>query len=228
LGADVLIILDARRDMGGERKNRKKKTKEERGSGVGGQSLISYSVKASLSIAERMLRDKNRVGLLSVGSISERVSLAYGRRQFNKIILTLARVKPGGTMQRLADVVHFYFSGISQVILVSPLMDRVALEAAAELSRIGTYDLIVVSPDPLRFPTTTNQRRRTTRRRRRGREARIGLSLSLMERRTNIAQIRMAGALVIDWDVSDPLDRVIGLHNRPLAKKRAVQPFRQR
>ena len=36
----------------------KKETKEERGSGVGGQSLISYSVKASLSIAERMLRDR--------------------------------------------------------------------------------------------------------------------------------------------------------------------------
>ena len=67
--AETLIILDCQRNLG---------SKERR------SSITAYSVRAAMSVAERLLRDKNRVGLLAIGEVSERVAPSYGRRQYRQ------------------------------------------------------------------------------------------------------------------------------------------------
>ena len=217
--AETLIIVDGRSGFELEEKR---------------DSINSYSVRAAMSIAERLLRDKNRVGLLTMGSFTERVAPAYGRRQFDRISLTLARFVAGRRPQvygtgSVPYTIRYYFPRVSQLVLISPLMDEDTLATAADLARgASTYDLMIVSPNPLDFPlssgeekTVTNkayQRAKWTRYTRRT-EWRIAWKLSTLERRTNIARLEGAGAIVLDWRVSDPLEQVIAAHRHAVAKR---------
>ena len=129
--------------------------------------VAAYSVRAVMSIAERLLRDKKRVGLLAIGVTSERVAPAYGRRQYDKIAMTLCRLTPGRLSyfggvrsNNISYVVRYFYPRVSQIVLISPLMDHENLDIAFDLARnSSTFDLIILSPNHLDFPLNRTPRK---------------------------------------------------------------------
>ncbi len=210
--AETLIIIDGRSGFELEEKL---------------DSINSYSLRAAMSIAERLLRDKNRVGLLAMGLFTERVAPAYGRRQFDRISLTLARFVAGrgSSIYGAGSVpyaIRYHFPRVSQLVLISPLMDDVTLETAADLCRnASTYDLMIVSPNSLDFPLKGGDRRKkkSSTRFATGAEWRIAWKLAKMEREANITRLEGLGAIVLDWRVSDSLEQVVAAHRHAVARR---------
>ena len=193
LGADALIIVDGR---------------EISEIGTRPNSTFSYSIRAALSVAERLLHDRNRVGLLTIGVRGSNVPAGYGRRQFVKMTLALLDLIPGESrsLEGMAHNLRAFYPNISQVVLVSPLIDDSAFSAAADICRAG-YDLIVISPNPLHFDVVKTKKGKA-------REWDIARKLAQLERAANIEQLRSVNALVIDWNRSEPLQEIIEAHGR--------------
>jgi uncharacterized protein (DUF58 family) len=203
--AETLIVLDGRSDLEGKDK---------------GDSITSCSVRAAMSVAERLLRDKNRVGLLAIGAVSEKVAPAYGRRQYDRIALTLARFSPGGKFlsynEKVSYTVRYFYPRVSQIVLISPLMDDTNFETALDLARSSnTFDLMIVSPNPLDFPLDRTPRLRL----KRSREGRIAWKLAEMERKATITQLEAARTIVLDWSVFAPLEQVVVSHRQTVARR---------
>jgi uncharacterized protein (DUF58 family) len=202
--AETLIILDCRSDFD----NVKDK----------GNSITAFSVRAVMSISERLLRDKNRVGLLALGATSDRIAPSYGRRQFDRIALTLTRFSPGAKFfgEKTSTMIRLFFPRVSQVVLISPLMSEENLETAFDLARsASSFDLMIVSPNPLDFPLDRNSKLRL----RKTREGRIALRLSELERKTSQTQLEAARAIVLDWHVLEPLEEVVSTQRQNIAKR---------
>lgn len=202
--AEVLIILDCRSNIG-DIKNRT-------------NSITSYSVKATMSIAERLLRDKNRVGLLAIGEVSERISPAYGRRQYDRIAITLTKFNPGSAPIGVspAYTVRYFFPRVSQIVLISPLIDFDNKEVALELLRgYGNFDLMVVSPNPVDFPLDESRKLKLDK----SVEGRLALKIAELERKATIKQLEAARAIVLDWHVYDPLQQVIETHRQKVSRR---------
>lgn len=200
VGAEVLVIVDAGRA----------------GSGSFDQSR-AHSVRAAISIAERLLHDRDRVGLLTTGANARRISPGYGRRQFDRIAMALLQVEPGDSDFRwwVECSIHMIFPNISQIIFVSPLIEEDSIAAAAELSRDGQRDVIVVSPNPVDMAAHQPDRKNP-------RERRIALRLAQMERSIQLDRLRSANILVIDWKTDDSLEEVMEVHRRALSKYAAL------
>jgi uncharacterized protein (DUF58 family) len=201
--AETLIILDCRSDFD----NPKDK----------GNSITAFSVRAAMSISERLLRDKNRVGLLALGATSDRIAPSYGRRQYDRLALTLTSFSPGARFlgEKASTMIRLFFPRVSQVVLISPLMDEENLETAFDLARsASTFDLMIVSPNPLDFPLD-----RKSELLKKTREGRIALRLSELERKSSQTQLEAARAIVLDWHVSEPLEEVVSTQRRNIAKR---------
>jgi uncharacterized protein (DUF58 family) len=203
VGAEVLIVVDAGRVTTG---------------GPDRHPLVVHSVRAAISIAERLLHDRNRVGLLTAGENPRRITAGYGRRQFDRIALSLLQLEPGESDIQLwvERSVHMFFPNISQIIFVSPLMDASSRTAAAELTRNGERDVIVVSPSPvgLARPRSGGPN---------AREWKIALKLAQVERTIDMDLLRAANAFVVDWTTSsDSLEEVMEVHGRALSRYAAL------
>ena len=181
--ADVGIILDSRQVVN-----------------LHGQagSLFEYSVQAAAGMAESFLEDGNRVSLVVYGSGMETVFPGYGRRQRNRILRTLARVKPGinYALGSLAHLPTRLFPARSQIVLVSPLVP----EDVGVILRMRArgYSVLVVSPDPVAYEAVGN-----------GENASVAFRLARAERRYLLQQVRRAGAQVVDWQVDHSLDAAL-------------------
>ena len=202
--AETLIVLDCRSDSGTS-KDRK-------------DSITSYSVRAAMSLSERLLRDKNRVGFLAVGSVSQRVSPSYGRRQYDRIALTLARLEVGGrfSSESISSTIRYFYPRVSQVVLISPLMDYGNLDIALDLARGSrSFDLMIVSPNPLDFPLDRSPELSL----KASREGKIGWRLAKMERNTTITQLETSGAIVLDWRVFVPFEQVVAAYRHMASRQ---------
>ncbi len=134
--ADVGIVLDGRM-----------KTNEF----SGGHSLFEYSVQAAGSIADALLNQGNRVGLLLYASYLGWTFPGYGKIQRERILHALANAKTGDS-QVFSDLEHIptrLFPPESQIVFVSPLAED-DLKPLVELRAQGD-DVLVVSPNPVRF-----------------------------------------------------------------------------
>jgi len=200
LGADTMILLDARpiSNIG---------PKED--------STVTSSVHAAISISDKLLKDRNRVGLITVGLFTDRIYPGYGRRQYNKLILSLIKVRPGEfvTFENIARYLRFHFSNLALVILVSPLTDDESFNAAADIARMG-YELMVVSPNPLDFSSVKPRRYG-----RNYRAEKISLELSQLVRKTNILQLRKINIVVVDWRKNEPLDHALSKNMRAWSRR---------
>jgi uncharacterized protein (DUF58 family) len=200
--AETLIVLDCGSDL----------IKDKRG------SITTYSVRAAMSVAQRLLRDKNRVGVLAIGATSQKVAPAYGRRQYDRIALTLAKFSPGSSFfgERVSSTVRYFYPRVSQILLISPLIDKENTEIAFDLARSSsTFDLMILSPNPLDFPLGRNWRRRLER----SREGRIALRLAEMERKATIGQLEATRMIVLDWHVFEPLEQVVAANRQNVARR---------
>ena len=185
LGGDTIIALDAR-------------YVSETGSSA--NSLVTYSVRAAAIVAYRLLRDRNRVGMIVVGDRLDKIRPAFGRRQFDRILTALTETRVGNTWEigNLAGYVSLFFSRMTQIILITPLLDEKAFRAVADVSAKG-YEVLVISPSLIGVEARNADDRRINR---------IARDLVRLERQTKITMLRKH-AVVVDWRVDEPLSEVL-------------------
>ncbi len=179
--SDVVIVLDAR---------------EVSALGPPATSLLDHSIRATASLAAKMLANRNRVGLIIQRDVLDWVYPAFGRKQYHRIVHRLVGVRPAGTwpLEYVAGVLTRFFPPQSQIILISPLMDRRATEGITEVVARG-FEVAVVSPSPLGLhaPAAAD-------------DPLLGIGLRILElERSNVLAELRSFATVVDWDPLDPL-----------------------
>jgi len=180
--ADVGLILDVRRQSVFE---------------MEGISLLEYGVQATAALAESLLHDGHRVGLLLYGRGIEWVFPGYGRVQREHILRALANAGPGDS-QVFASLDFFparLFPPRSQLIFISPLQSD-DLGMLFRLRAHG-YAVLVVSPDPVAFEVAHLPADPLLP---------VAIRLAQLERRLLLQQLRQGGIAVADWQVQRSLD----------------------
>lgn len=190
--ADVGIILDGRLKTNIFRKD---------------QSLFEYSVMAAAALADVLLSQGNRVGLLNYGRFLNWTFPGYGKIQRERILQALAHAQVGSSMvfSELEYIPARLFPTHSQIVLVSPL-DVDDIKVLVQLRARG-YQVMVISPDPVSFEMSYLPKNESI-----DQAAR----LLRMERNLLIQKLQRAGIQVLDWNTSQPFDQV--------AKRRLGRP----
>ncbi|HVO78185.1 MAG TPA: DUF58 domain-containing protein, partial [Methanomassiliicoccales archaeon] len=181
---DVVIILDARYNVGGS----------------GSRGMVDLQVDAAASVASHLLRQRNRVGMIYLGDTLQVIPLAYGRRQFYRLLDTLVKVEPGipKSAEGIKWALDRYFSRGTMVMLVSPLEDRSAVALAEQLSKRGR-EMLVISPDSLAARSGAI---------REGPARDMAVMMSRLAREDRLAELRRY-CTVVDWDVDGALSKYL-------------------
>lgn len=179
--------------------------------GVPPESTITYGTRAAAVVAYRLLRDRNRVGMIALGDRLEKVRPGFGRRQFDRLLTGMVTIKPGNIWEigNLAGYLSLFFSRMTQIVMVTPLMDDKSYETVAEISNKG-YPVLVISPSPFEFESREGKDERVER---------IAEKLVRLERDTKISLLRRY-AVVVDWDVREPLSHSLRQANLVWARAR--------
>lgn len=198
--ADVGIVVDGRH-----------KTNEF----ARGHSLFDYSVQAAASIADALLNQGNRVGLLLYATYLGWTLPGYGKIQRERILHALADAKTGDS-QVFSDLEHIptrLFPPESQIVFVSPLTDD-DLKPLVQLRAQG-YDVLVVSPNPVRFELSYLGASSPN--------VELAGRVLHMERTLLLQRLQRANIRVLDWDVKDPFDLLVKrMLTRPPAWGRGI------
>ena len=165
-----------------------------------GQSLFEHSVLAAAALADALLTQGNRVGLLVYAAFLGWTIPGYGKVQRERILHSLAHAKPGGS-EVFSDFEHLptrLFPPESQIVLVSPLTED-DLIPLVQLRAKG-YQVLVVIPDPVKFELSYLPK-----------NANVDLASRVirMERKLLLQKVGHAGIQVLEWDVSEPFDQVV-------------------
>jgi uncharacterized repeat protein (TIGR01451 family) len=197
--ADVGIILDGR-----ERSNRI----------AAYTSIFEYSVQAAATLASTFLNQGDRVGLLHYGKYLQWTFPGYGKVQRERILRALTGVQPGHSLifAYLQYLPTRIFPPQSQIVLISPLMPDdpdVLLQIRAR-----GYQVLVISPDPVSFekaqlPDTPNHQ--------------MAARILAVERDLLIQKLIQGGIRIVNWDVRQPFEQVVGRLNRTPLVARSLE-----
>jgi uncharacterized protein (DUF58 family) len=163
-------------------------------------SLFEYSVQAAGSLADALLTQGNRVGLLVYATYLAWTFPGYGKIQRERILHALANAKTGES-QVFSDLEHIptrLFPPESQIILISPLLED-DFPTLLHLRAQG-YEVMVISPNPVKFemsylPTSD--------------VVQLASRVIRMERTLLLQKMGRAGIHVLDWDVAEPFDHFV-------------------
>ncbi len=183
--ADVGLVLDAR---------------QRHDLLANGDSLFEHAVRATAALADAFLRDGNRVAMLTYGAGLNWVFPGYGRLQRERILQALAGVQTGESevFESLDYLPTRLFPPRSQVVLVSSLCNA-DLATLIRLRAHG-YELLIISPDPIAFETVARDVHPALA---------LGARIAQRERSILLQRLRQAGAQIVDWPVTRPLDQAI-------------------
>ncbi|MGH2639367.1 MAG: hypothetical protein ACRDF4_08825, partial [Rhabdochlamydiaceae bacterium] len=151
-------------------------------------------------VAHRLLRDRNRVGMIILGTRLDKVPPGFGKRQFDRILTTLSQVKPDTTWEigNLGGYLSLFFSNMVQVILISPLIDNSSYDTVMDICARG-YQVLIISPSPIGIEKRLYAKSNRA-------DEFLGLTESLLRvKRENRLNILRRGAVVVDWDANTPL-----------------------
>lgn len=184
--ADVGIVLDGRQ-----------KTNDF----ARGYSLFDYSIQAAASVADALLNQGNRVGLLLYSNYLGWTLPGYGRIQREKILHALANARTGDS-QIFSDLEHIptrLFPPESQIVFVSPLSED-DLKPLIGLRAQG-YDVLVVSPNPVKYELSFLPASNPN--------VDLAGRVVHMERILLLQRLQRANIHVLDWDVKEPFDLLV-------------------
>ena len=121
---------------------------------------------------------------------------AFGRKQLFRILDALIRVRAGGEwpFDHVVWVLERFFPRNCQVIIVSPLLDREAVETVEALAARG-FAITIVSPSAVEIERSMYADDPTLQ---------LAYRLLRMERENSVSALRRY-ADVVDWDPRDPL-----------------------
>lgn len=182
LGGDTIIALDAR------------SVSEV---GIPPESTVAYSIRAAAIISYRLLRDRNRVGLISLGQSLEKVFPGFGRRQFDRIQIALSMTKSGETweIRGLGAFLATFFSTMVQIVVISSLNDEGSLEAIADIARRG-FRVLVISPSPIEIESAMLKKKSKNY----DETFEIGERLLRIQRQNRLNELKQF-VTVVDWNV---------------------------
>ncbi len=165
-----------------------------------GHSLFEHSVQAAAALADALLAQGNRVGLLVYASFLGWTFPGYGKVQRERILYSLAHARTGGS-EVFADFGHLptrLFPPESQIILVSPLTET-DLTPLVQLRAQG-YQVLVVCPDPVKFELSYLAQ---------DKNVELASRVIQMERSLLLQKVQRAGIQVLEWDITEPFDQVV-------------------
>lgn len=184
LGSDAVIIVDksSASDFG-----------------VPPESALTYVERCSAAVSRGLLFSGNRVGMVIIGDRVYRVNLGTGRRQLEKILLTLVRSKKGQAeaMGLLPEYLSLWFPRTANVVAVSSLTNPKVLPPLVALG--VRRDLQVVSPS---FGGATIGGRRS------GELEEVAGMLVGLQRKTTVEHLRRYAG-VVDWKVDARIEIVL-------------------
>jgi len=194
--ADIWLLLDARQ---------RSDLQNSRG------SLFEQLVLASAAVSQSLLSEGNRVGLLIYGGFLDWTYSGYGKIQRERILQALARARTGESLifDKLEHLPTRVFPPRSQIVLFSPLHP----EDAPILIRWRSfgYDVFCICPDPIAFEQDLLPI---------GESSELGLRLAQLERKLLYSQLSQAGIQLVLWDVSMPIEQVMGISLNRFALRR--------
>jgi uncharacterized protein (DUF58 family) len=184
LGADAILVVD-------------KSSASDFGAPP--DSALTYVERCSAAISSGLLFAGNRVGMVIFGERVYRINPGTGRRQLERILLSLVRARKGGAenLGLLPEYLSLWFPRASSMIAVSSLANK---HIVPPLARLGARrDLQVVSPSFLGKLATEES------------ATSIGeLALALVKlQRWTAAELVRKYADVIEWDVGVPIETVL-------------------
>lgn len=166
-----------------------------------GHTLFEYSVQAAASLADALLNQGNRVGLLLYASYLGWTFPGYGKIQRERILHALANAKAGES-QVFSDLEYIptrLFPPESQIVFVSPLTED-DLKPLIQLRAQG-YDVLVVSPNPVKFELSYLPASNPN--------VDLAGRVIHMERLLLLQRLQRANIHVLDWDVNEPFDLLV-------------------
>jgi uncharacterized repeat protein (TIGR01451 family) len=166
-----------------------------------GHSLFEYSVRAAASLADALLSQGNRVGLLLYASYLGWTFPGYGKIQRERILHALANARTAES-QVFYDLEHIptrLFPPESQIVFVSPLVED-DLKPLIQLRAQG-YDVLVISPNPVKFEMSLLPSSHPT--------VNLAGRVIYMERQLLLQRLQRANVHVLDWDVKEPFDLLV-------------------
>ncbi len=178
---DAVIVLDA---------------KEEYLSGTESNNTFKAGVRATLSIAAHLLRNRNRVGLVLLGDYLMWIYPEFGRRQLYRLMQAVSSLKKGGKWEfdTLYWIMTRFFPANAYIIVISTLQSPEIPETIMQLRARG-YDGVIISPSPIAIERSLAPP-----------DKEHELAFRMLEiRRENIMDSLRDKIKVIDWDTSTPL-----------------------
>lgn len=184
--ADVGIVLDAR-----ERANLFH----------GRRSIFEHSITAAAALSDAFISQGNRVGLLVYGGYLSWTMPGYGKVQRERIMQSLAGAHVGMSpvFEGLEHLSVRMFPHESQIVLISSLVND-DLKIVVQLRARG-YQVMVVSPDPVKFETGILPA---------SPDVEVAARIVRLERNLLIRRLERAGVQVFEWDLSKPFDQALG------------------
>jgi uncharacterized protein (DUF58 family) len=165
--------------------------------------LLERNIQAVASLADRFLREGNRVGLLIFGSKLVHLFPGYGKNQLNKVLFNLALVeqRPYISLNQLQYLPFRLFPARAQIIMVSAY-NRNDIEGYKRLRAYG-YPLMLLSPDPFSDNAAyTNP------------ILELSYQAAQAERQMQLEKLARLGVRVINWTGEQSLNSALqsGLH----------------
>jgi uncharacterized protein (DUF58 family) len=179
--AEIVLVLDSR---------------AENDFVLGEESLFEREIEAVAALAEMLLRQGQRVGLIVSGRGSQAIFPDYGRIQLQRILNRLAKAGTEGEGSRngLRDLPVQRYSRSALLVILSPL--ETDDESAFRRLRALGYQGMVICPDSYHFMRTIIARDRSTI---------LALRACRIERRLRLNAIANLSFPVIDWRIDRPL-----------------------
>jgi uncharacterized protein (DUF58 family) len=136
----------------------------------------------------------------------------------------LARAKTGFNyaLESLEYLPTRFFPARSQIVMISPLLPE-DLHVLVRLKACG-YQVMVISPDPIDYEAKSADFRVLAGRRALVPHETFGLAsrIAHAERRLLLRELQRVGIQIVDWQVSQPLDRVIRVSLGRLPQNRVL------
>lgn len=182
--ADIGLILDVRQQSNIQ---------------IGEHSLFEYNALATAALADTLLNQGNRVGLLIYGDALDWTYPRYGKYQRESILQALAQahVSDRPIFADLKYIPARLFPIRSQLIIISALAPD-DLDALMQL-RQRQYSIIIISPDPISFEAQHLPDDETLA---------LAQRLARIEREVMVRKLRQAGIRVVEWDVQKPFQQI--------------------
>ncbi len=182
---DAIIVLDAgERSLTGNQKS----------------NTFKSGVRATLSIAAAMLRQRNRVGLVVLGDYLTWLYPEFGKRQLYRMMEAVSGIKKGGKwdFDELYWIITRLFPSNSFIVLISALQNPKIPDTIMKIRARG-YDILIITPSPLAIEKRLG---------RLDREGELGLRVLSLERE-NIMDMLSEKVTVLDWDPAEPLGELL-------------------